>query len=258
MTINFSKYHSTGNDFVILDNRNDIIKKKNKKTIRSICQRRFGVGSDGLILLQNHKDVDFEMLYFNADGALSTLSGNGARCVVSYAKELGIIDNECKFIAADGEHTAIINGKVVKLKLCDVNEIEEDGDYFVLNTGSPNYVTIHTHLDKIDVSIVGKQIRNNERFKKEGINVNFVEIQYDNKLFVRTYERGVENETLSCGTGIVASAIAVAVELDDGTDFEIATRGGNLNVSFERNGDTFSNIWLEGPVIKVYEGQIKL
>lgn len=262
MIIPFHKYQGTGNDFVLIDQRQtQYLTRTDTKKIQHLCDRRFGIGADGLILLQNHPDHDFEMIYFNADGNESTLCGNGGRCIVAFANYLNIINQKASFLAIDGTHQATIKGRdYVSLRMLDVPDFEQGEDYFIIDTGSPHYVIFVEDLDDIDIVENGKAIRYSKRFKKEGINVNFVEKQKDN-LLVATYERGVEDETLSCGTGVTAAAIACQALYDTPASGEIAIRskGGQLSVklSKDKNGGA-RNIWLQGKATRVFEGIIEL
>ena len=260
MRFEFSKYHGTGNDFIIIDNRKLKV-QLNTKQIAHLCNRRFGIGADGLMLLQNKKNFDFEMVYFNSDGNESSFCGNGSRCIVSFAKELGVIKKtETTFIATDGIHTAKIKGKIVSMKMNDVKNIEVDDNYYLLNTGSPHYVKFTEGVKNAEIISEAKKIRYSERFSKEGVNVNFVE-KNGKGVFVRTYERGVEDETLSCGTGVTASALASSLKgISTGeNDCKISTLGGELTVRFHRGkGNSFSDIWLEGPATFVFKGETEI
>lgn len=260
MKLTFYKYEGTGNDFILLDDRENSFDHHNSKLIAHLCDRRFGIGADGLMMLRNKQGYDFEMVYFNSDGNPSSMCGNGGRCISRFANDIGAVKkNEVNFLAIDGEHTAIIGPETVKLKMNDVREIESGNDFFYLSTGSPHYVKFTTNVPDFDVVAEGKKIRNSDRFKKEGTNVNFVE--KDNAgIFVRTYERGVEDETLSCGTGVTASALAAALK-GIATSSEkclVHTRGGNLSVHFKREGNNFTNVWLEGPATFVFKGEINI
>jgi len=262
MTIPFHKYQGTGNDFVLIDQRKTRhLTRTDTKIIQHLCDRRFGIGGDGLILLQNHPDHDFEMIYFNADGRESTLCGNGGRCIVAFAKHLGIINQKANFLAIDGPHEATINGHdYVSLRMLDVPTFEQGEDYFVIDTGSPHYVVFVEDLDDIDVVENGQAIRYSQRFKKEGINVNFVEKQKD-QLLVATYERGVEDETLSCGTGVTAAAIAYQALHDTPETGEVAihSKGGQLSVKLSKNEKGgAANIWLQGKATRVFEGVVEV
>jgi len=256
MNINFSKYQGTGNDFVIIDNRDGSISLSNKQ-IAFLCDRRFGVGSDGLMLLSNADGYDFKMTYYNADGTEGTMCGNGGRCLVQFALDNGIVKDHYSFIAIDGPHEAIIhNNGWVHLKMTNVNKVETGEDFFVTNTGSPHYIKMVKDIENFEVFKEGKAIRYNNRFAKEGINVNFIEHQGDH-LFVRTYERGVENETYSCGTGVTAAAIISCLHKLGEHEVSIKTIGGNLAVSFNnKGGGHFNNIWLKGPGTFVYKASI--
>ena len=257
MRIFFYKYQGTGNDFIMIDDRDGSLNSLNKNQIEKLCSRKFGIGADGLILLQNEKGFDFKMKYFNADGNESSMCGNGGRCIAQFANDLGIVTGKTTFIAIDGPHDAEISRGIVKLKMTNVADIKAIDDFFILNTGSPHYVKIVDSTADVDVFFEGKKIRNSEPFKREGINVNFVQ-NTDNSIKVRTYERGVENETYSCGTGVVASAL-VKIHQNDTSDGEyeinVETIGGNLSVKAVRQGDSFNNIWLIGPAVFVYKGE---
>lgn len=255
-TIQFYKYQGTGNDFVMIDNR-DLQFPKDKKTIEMLCDRRFGIGGDGLILLENDEQTDFRMVYYNSDGNESTMCGNGGRCLVAFAHFLDIFENTCSFNAIDGLHYAEIQNGMVKLKMIDVLEIGKDKDDFVINTGSPHFVKYIENVQNFDVYNNGNTIRNSEKYKKEGINVNFVEPISDEELFVRTYERGVEDETFSCGTGATAAALSF-FSTSGKVSVKIKVLGGNLKVYAEKIEKGFQNIWLEGPAKQVFQGKIRL
>ena len=260
MLIKFYKYQGAGNDFILLDNRTNIYSKLSNEQVKSLCDRHFGIGADGLMLLNEKKGFDFEMIYFNADGNEGSMCGNGGRCMVQFAAKLGIKKNDYSFSAVDGPHSAKIDfDKKVSLKMNDVKNVEFFLDHYILNTGSPHYIKFVTGLEDYDVVAEGKDIRNSKQFAEEGINVNFVETLSDDEIFVRTYERGVEDETLSCGTGVTASAI-VAAHNDNGFNrVEVKTKGGNLSVEFDKISDTvFKNIWLSGPATFVFTGEIEI
>ncbi|WP_158796592.1 diaminopimelate epimerase [Pedobacter sp. L105] len=260
LKIHFYKYQGAGNDFVLIDNRSQSFQYKDSDIVLELCHRRFGIGGDGLMLLQNHPDYDFEMLYFNADGKPGSMCGNGGRCIVAFAKYLGIIDGETNFLAVDGPHYAKISatGNWVDLQMIDVEDIAMDGSAYVLNTGSPHYVDQVTGLKEMDVFSLGSSIRNNATYKAQGINVNFVEDKGDH-LFVRTFERGVEDETYACGTGVTAVALAMAKDQSrtGSQKTEIKVLGGNLRIEFDYDGKNFSNIFLCGPAELVFEGDLK-
>lgn len=255
--LSFYKYQGCGNDFVIFDNRDNSI-KLNQKEISFLCDRKFGIGADGLMLLQNKPDYDFEMIYYNSDGKPSSMCGNGGRCLTQFAYDRGIVKERFLFIATDGEHEAFIaQNKWIHLKMKDVNKVLFDNDDFVINTGSPHFVKITSNVKEIDVFNEGKSIRYNQTYKVEGINVNFVEKTDEDNIFVRTYERGVENETLSCGTGVTACALACYHNENGFNRVEVETLGGNLAVEFDKIGEhNFSNIWLCGPATFVFKGEI--
>jgi len=252
----FYKYQGTGNDFVMIDNR-DLQFNKDKKIIEKLCDRRFGIGADGLILLENDEKYDFKMVYYNSDGGESTMCGNGGRCLVAFAFFLDIFENKCTFIAIDGEHEAEIHNGIVKLKMIDVESISNDGDDSVLNTGSPHYVKYVEDIANFNVFAEGNSIRNSDNYVEKGINVNFVENISNDEIFVRTYERGVEDETFSCGTGVTASALTF-LQKSNLTFIKVKTLGGDLKVYAEKNGNSFQEIWLEGPKKQVFRGKVNL
>ncbi len=259
MRFKFHKYQGTGNDFIIIDNRAKNF-NLNQLQIINLCNRRFGIGADGLMLLEKHKDFDFLMKYFNSDGKESTMCGNGGRCLVRYAYSLNITNKEIQFMAIDGKHKAKVNdNNTISLQMNDVSEINIVNTNFFLNTGSPHYVTFREDINNLDVFNRGREIRYSAEFEPDGTNVNFVEIQ-NGKIYVRTYERGVENETLSCGTGVTASAICASLySKSDKNSYDILTKGGNLNVSFKKvDKNNFKDIWLTGPADFVFEGEIEI
>lgn len=259
MILECYKYQGTGNDFVLIDNRDKSITLTSEQ-VKLLCDRRFGIGADGLMLLELEPGVDFEMVYFNSDGNESSMCGNGGRCITAFAKYLGIIGNETKFIATDGLHDAKVNSEIVSLKMNDVRQVEIGEDYYYLNTGSPHYVKFVSDIENYNVFAEGQKIRYSERFAAEGTNVNFIE-RKENELFVRTYERGVENETYSCGTGVTAAALVAALKgvSTEKNSCRIKTLGGNLNVKFDKVlENTFYNIWLEGPAKFVFRTSIEV
>lgn len=260
MKIEFYKYQGTGNDFVILENRDNKYDNLTREQVKHICNRRFGVGADGLMLLSNHAELDFNMVYFNADGNESSMCGNGGRCLVKFAKHLGMYKSSYRFMAVDGPHEADIDmHEIVRLKMQDVHEVDYHSGYAVLNTGSPHFVKFADNVEDIDVVETGREIRYSKKFEKEGINVNFVETIDEDGIFVRTYERGVEDETLSCGTGVTAAALMNAHNENGFNRVEVRTPGGNLSVEFDKiNEDNFENIWLCGPAEFVYKGEIDI
>jgi len=260
MIMTFYKYQGTGNDFVIVDNRLQTIDKNNTKRIAELCDRRFGIGADGFILLENDENVDFKMVYYNADGNESSMCGNGGRCIVAFAKFLGIIEDETEFIAIDGLHKAKIESDTVYLQMQDVSEIQTFENHQFLDTGSPHHVELVDHILEIDVDVKnrGRKIRYGEPYNTKGVNVNFVRQIFNNMFSVYTYERGVEDETLSCGTGVTAAALAMhKIGKAAVTDVEIKTKGGSLKVTFDINGDGYNNIWLIGPTEQVFKGEIE-
>ena len=258
MQISFSKYHGTGNDFILVDNRR-LQWNATREEIARLCDRHFGVGADGLMLLSEKKGYDFQMTYYNSDGRESTMCGNGGRCITLFARTLGLAGTKVKFAAIDGEHDALIRNEegveIVKLKMKDVRVEENEPGHIFLNTGSPHYI-IFTDAGHIDLVTEARKIRYNDRFRTEGTNVDFVEVS-DDQLFVRSYERGVEGETLSCGTGVVASALAAATKFPDRrAPVSVRTLGGMLKVYYQQAGSDFSDIWLEGEATFVFSGSI--
>lgn len=259
LKIQFYKYQGAGNDFVMIDDRFENF-PQDEKQIQMICDRHFGVGADGLILLQNEDHSDFKMVYFNSDGRKSSMCGNGGRCIVRFAEYLGIIQNETCFQAVDGMHKASIDQEIVHLKMANVSEVQIFDNHLFLHTGSPHHIEFIDNLEDIDVPNYGKKIRFGAPYFDEGTNVNFVEILTENSLKIRTYERGVEEETLACGTGITAAAIA-AFEAGKifTNDVNVSAMGGELNVKFEKNeSGGYENVWLTGPAEFVFHGEIDL
>ncbi|MGE5944666.1 MAG: diaminopimelate epimerase [Flavobacteriales bacterium] len=253
----FYKYQGTGNDFVMIDNRHQTFNKKDAKHIAFLCDRRFGIGADGLILLENHPDLDFRMVYYNADGNESSMCGNGGRCLVAFAKHLGVITQKAVFEAIDGVHHATIDGDIVRLQMQDVNTIEKHPKHVFLNTGSPHHVQFEEHIEDFDIKTKGANIRYGEPYNEAGSNVNFVKKISDQIFAVRTYERGVEDETLSCGTGVTAVALAMhALNETDENLITLQVQGGELQVSFDVDNGIYKNIWLIGPATFVYKGDI--
>lgn len=254
----FYKYQGTGNDFVMIDNRKGVFDKQNIDLIAHLCNRRTGVGADGLILLESEQGYDFRMVYFNADGNESTMCGNGGRCIVAFAKFLGIIDKNTEFIAIDGPHLARIDKAYVELKMQDVSTVNSNINYHILDTGSPHYVALQSNLQAIDMNAEGSKIRHSTPFDASGINVNFAEKINDDTFAIRTYERGVEGETLSCGTG--ATAVAIAMYHSNKTaskTINLKTQGGNLQVRFESLESSYSDVWLCGPTKRVFKGDLE-
>ncbi len=255
MKIDFFKYQGTGNDFIMIDDRANKLEFSDRE-IQQLCDRRFGIGADGLILIRDHVNADFEMVYYNSDGSQS-FCGNGSRCALAFAKELGIFQTQASFIAIDGMHVGKANKETYATKMGDVSVVESiNGDYFV-QTGSPHYIRWENDLDQLEIITAAHEIRYSDRFKQEGTNVNFVQDLPNGQLRVRTYERGVEDETLSCGTGVTAVAIANAIKKDASVkETRLKVQGGELTISFDRDENTFTNIWLVGPAKFVFSGTI--
>lgn len=261
MTLPFHKYQGTGNDFIVIDNRKNTYSFLTTDQIRRLCDRRTGVGADGLMLLNEKTGYDFEMKYYNADGREGSMCGNGGRCIVKFAYHLGIHRDMYKFLAVDGEHEAEIDPDgIVSLHMQDVEKIRKVRGDFVLNTGSPHYVKIVNDVMDIDVYNKGRDIRYSKDYEEKGINVNFVEQMHEvDQILVRTYERGVEDETFSCGTGVTAAALVCYHNENGYNDVEVKTLGGKLTVEFDRlDDDRYVNIWLCGPAEKVFEGTVSI
>ena len=261
MKLHFFKYQATGNDFVIVDNRNGIFQFSSEQ-VRKICDRKFGVGADGLMLIETHPDLDFNLVYYNSDGSES-LCGNGSRAAVRMAAKLGMVNGKARFNAYDGTHDAqLLNEEIVRLKMNDVSEVHQIGEDLFLNTGSPHYIRFIGQIENHPVYEEGRKIRYHEAFSPGGTNVNFVEVLADNAIYVRTYERGVENETLSCGTGVTAAALASSYK-GYHSPVKIGTLGGELLVEFKKSTESgnpgrFTDIYLIGPAKLVFEGDLEL
>ena len=256
MKINFTKYEGNGNDFIIIDDRKEEFSEDNVLMISKLCDRKFGIGADGLILLRKHKAHDFQMIYFNSDGNESSMCGNGGRCLVSYALQLDIDLKTNSFLAIDGVHKFKVVDNEIYLKMNDVKDIVVKNGYNFLNTGSPHVVQIVENVDEINVYEQGKKIR--RQFQEmNGVNVNFVSFNND-IIKCRTFERGVENETLSCGTGVVAVALYIfkKKKISD-NKIIVSTKGGSLSVSFKNDGNSFREIWLKGDINKIFDGLIE-
>tara|TARA_B100000767_G_scaffold264679_1_gene279849 strand:- start:16174 stop:16953 length:780 start_codon:yes stop_codon:yes gene_type:complete len=255
----FYKYQGTGNDFILIDNRIKTFPKENIYLIEKLCNRRFGIGGDGLILLENSDISDFKMCYYNSDGLEGSLCGNGGRCTVNFAKYLKIIENETTFEAIDGLHFASIKKRIVSLQMNDVNEIKTFNGHTFVDTGSPHHVELVENLKIFDVFNNGKRIREGAAYNRGGSNINFVEQVNKNRFMIRTYERGVEDETLSCGTGATAVAIAMhKTKKTNSNNIEIEVMGGVLEVKFHVNENEYSQIFLSGPAVQVFIGTIKI
>ncbi len=260
MKYTFYKYEGTGNDFIFIDNRQNNFPKKDIKLIEKLCDRRFGIGADGLILLENDVETDFRMVYYNSDGNQSSMCGNGGRCIVAFAKSLNLIDDQTTFLATDGLHHAyVLDNGIISLEMKDVYEVKIQNDYIFLNTGSPHHVMLVDDLDNYDVKNNGAIIRYSDLYGKAGSNVNFVKQLSDNHFRLRTYERGVEDETFSCGTGATATAIAMnAIGKTTSNHIKLDVEGGKLEVSFTKEGSVYTNVLLKGPATFVFQGEIKL
>ena len=259
MKIKFQKYQGTGNDFIIINNNRLSFPNKNKDLIRCLCDRKFGIGSDGLILINPSAKTDFEMLYFNSDGNLGSMCGNGARCSVKFAQNQKIIKSNTIFNACDGNHNATINKDLITLSMKPVDKIKTFNNDLFLDTGSPHYIRIVENIEDFDVYNEGKLIRNSSEFKDEGVNVNFVQIISENEFSVRTFERGVEDETLSCGTGVTAVALAMFhLKKTNSKKLKIKTRGGELTVEFNNSENGYSEIYLTGSVKMIFSGEIEI
>lgn len=258
--IHFYKYHGAGNDFIMIDGRKNLPQLSSLQ-IKTMCDRHFGIGADGLMYIMESSEYDFEMKYFNSNGLEGSMCGNGGRCIVAFAFDLGIQQPSFRFIASDGEHFAEIleskgNKKIIRIQLKDVDKFEKIDNHYVLDTGSPHHLTFCKSISEKNVFAAGKAIRYSKNFKAEGVNANFIE-QKGNHLFVRTYERGVENETLACGTGVTASAIGAYLNhAEKYTNYNIQTLGGSLKVSFVNEDNVFKHVFLEGPTEYVFEGNI--
>ena len=258
MELHFYKYHGAGNDFILLDNREGKVSLTTGQ-VAFLCDRHFGIGADGLMLLETVGGYDFRMVYYNSDGNESSMCGNGGRCITAFAKQLGLVTNRASFIAIDGAHQATCNGDGnISLHMQDVESIEHFDGYSILDTGSPHYIKWVNDVKATDVFITGRATRNEDRFQPKGINVNFVQ-KVDDGLWIRTYERGVEDETLSCGTGVTAGAIAATCNLTGNFDTKIFTPGGELNVSFTKDSPTTAkDVIRTGPAMLEFEGRIKI
>ena len=259
MTISFSKYQGAGNDFILLDNRDGRYDTLSIETIQRLCDRKFGIGADGLIKINSHPTLDFEADYYNADGSKS-FCGNGGRCAVSFSHKLGLDVATTRFMGFDGEHLAHLADGIIRLKMADVYTIQSvDGNY-ELYTGSPHYVHFSTDIQEFDIYSFGRMIRYNDQYAAEGINVNVVEELENDYLFVRTYERGVEDETYACGTGVTAVAMAMAKKQNQIGQVvtPVTVLGGNLEINFSYDGQKFTDVFLCGPAERVFEGEIEI
>ncbi len=261
MKLDFYKYHGAGNDFIMIDNRQLLFPKNDTNLVLKLCHRRFGIGADGLILLENSEveGEDFVMVYYNSDGNPSSMCGNGGRCIVAFANFLGVIGERTNFIAVDGKHKAWVKGETISLQMQDVIADGLNEGHLFLDTGSPHHIEFSTEVGDLDVKKLGSKIRYSDIYSNfGGTNVNFVQQSDDHSFLVRTYERGVEDETYSCGTGV--TAVAITAHATGKTNFNkvnLATPGGNLEVSFDNNGAQYSNIWLTGPALQVFKGSLE-
>ncbi|MBS1735025.1 MAG: diaminopimelate epimerase [Bacteroidetes bacterium] len=260
MNLKLHKYQGAGNDFILLDNREAKTNILSEKKIKELCDRHFGIGADGLMIMNAKDDYDFEMIYYNSDGRVGSMCGNGGRCITRFAYDSGIKKSSFKFFAVDGDHESTIDfEKKVSLKMIDVNQVDFLLNHYLLNTGSPHYVKFVPDVYNLDVVKEGSAIRFSKDFSENGVNVNFVQTISEDEIYVRTYERGVEDETLSCGTGVTASAL-VAAHNDNGFNAVcVRTKGGKLQVEFEKSGENnFTNIWLSGPAEFVFQTTIEI
>ena len=254
----FYKYQGTGNDFILIDDRSLNFPEKDVSLVARLCNRRFGIGADGLILIQNAATSDFKMVYFNADGNESSLCGNGARCTIAFANFLNCIEDKTTFEAVDGLHSAHIDGDIISLQMHDVSKIQAFENHTFLDTGSPHHVEMVEKLKTFDVYGNGKRIREGSPYYMTGANVNFVEQLAKDQFAIRTYERGVEDETLSCGTGATAVALAMYEnKKTTATKIKINVQGGVLEIQFEVTDKGYSQIFLSGPAEQVYSGTFK-
>ncbi len=254
MTIDFVKYSGTGNDFILIDDRKEFFPSDNLQLISALCDRHFGVGSDGLMLIRESKDTDFEMIFFNPDGSKS-LCGNGSRCSVHFARSLGLTREQGSFVTTDGvHHYKMLSDNEIAIDMKPPSGAEKIDDFDFLNTGSPHLIVYTDDLESKDVYSEGQRLRSIPPFNQEGTNVNFVSDLGNDKIEMRTYERGVENETLSCGTGVTAAALNLKRDELGNHLVSVGTKGGDLRVHFKTLENGFSDIWLEGPVLKIFEG----
>lgn len=258
MKVTFYKYHGTGNDFILIDNRKGELSLTTSQ-IEGLCDRHFGIGADGLMLLNTSGEADFEMVYYNSDGKTSSMCGNGGRCIAAFAKSLKLVGDEASFVAIDGKHDVKYSDGKVSLRMNNVSQIEKGEGFYFLDTGSPHYVKVVNDLHDINLVAEARKVRYNERFKTEGTNVNFIQ-QINGKVHVRTYERGVEDETLSCGTGVTAVAL-VADQLGwraATNNCLVSTEGGDLTVIYDKHDGGYNNIWLIGPAKFVFKGEVEI
>lgn len=254
--IKFSKYHGAGNDFIMINalSREIVL---SDEIVFKMCDRRTGIGADGLIIIERSDKYDFKMRYYNCDGKEATFCGNGGRCAAAFANKEGIVNKSTTYEAADGIHKADIdmtsvNDFNISLTMRDILTYDINEERLIINTGSPHYVTRVNDLKNLDVNTEGAKIRYDKNISTDGVNVNFMSNDKVD-IHIRTYERGVENETLACGTGVTASAIATSLWFG-GNNIDINTRIAKLNVSFERENNCFKNVVLSGPATHVFDG----
>lgn len=257
VNLKFYKYQGTGNDFVMVDNRDGSFPKEDTALVANLCHRRFGIGADGLILLELHPEYDFQMVYYNSDGNPSTMCGNGGRCLVAFAKQLGVIDSQAVFMAVDGPHRATVSNGLVKLQMTDVDEIRDNSTYLFADTGSPHHVQFVDNVHELNMFQEGKKIRYGI-YGELGANVNFIKEEQPGALTIRTYERGVEDETYSCGTGATAAALCLHSRNQVNSPILLHTKGGDLKVYFSFENNAYKEVYLEGPAQKVFEGSIEV
>ena len=257
MILRFYKYQGTGNDFVLLDQREDIF-ELSQAQIAYICDRRFGIGADGLMYLRKHETYDFEMIYFNSNGRESSMCGNGGRAIARFAEDLKIAENNLIFLAIDGPHEAWLKTDIIELKMSNVSNICLKQNDYILDTGSPHYIIFSTNIQEMDLNKIAHDIRYNKIYMPDGINVNLVEELSEGKLSIRTYERGVEAETLSCGTGVTAAALSYSLKKSWLKRVDVETKGGLLSVKFNRKEHGFNDIRLNGPASFVFNGEIQI
>lgn len=256
--ISFKKFHGAGNDFIMIDNRENLVAQEDKETFAvKWCERRFGIGSDGVIFIENHPTLDFEMDFLNPDGSRS-FCGNGSRCAVAFAKQIGMCSNDVNFQAVDGHHKASIDDGLVNVKMGDVMDVVQQDEALILHTGSPHYIKFVNNLKTLDVVVEGRKIRYSDTYKLDGINVNFIEEVGDGHIAIRTYERGVENETLACGTGATAAALAYVISKQSAlSEVKLTALGGELKVKFnQQSSNHFTDVWLIGPAEEIFKGII--
>lgn len=260
MRLMFSKYEGAGNDFVLIYDRGCMFPTGDASLISKICDRRFGVGGDGLMLLRPSTKLDFKMIYFNSDGHEGSMCGNGGRCFAAFARDMGLLEEETaiRFEAMDGIHEAVFEDKYVRLKMKDVDKVEKSGQGFFVNTGSPHYVELLNSWNNIDFVADAGKIRNSQEFAPEGVNVNMAVKIAENTLENRTFERGVEDETLACGTGSVALALCADSLGLVKSPVSIKMPGGNLWVSYIKEENMYKEVWLKGEANFVFQGQVEV